>query len=296
MVISNNHKPLLECQGLCYCYEGGLQALTDVDFHATEGEFVALLASNGSGKTTLIKVLAGLLPPQIGTVLLDGLDVTKIPARQLYGRVGLLLQNPKDQLFAVTVDEDVAFGPRNQDLSEETVEKRVTDALESVGGLHFRGRAIHHLSFGEQKRVALAGVLAMKPSLLLLDEVTAGLDPAGETHMMHLLNRLNRQQGITVVFATHSIDLLPLFADRIYVLERGHVLMCESTAKVFNEPEILDRAGLRLPYISSLFHDMRRYDGFPIKGLPLTVQAARRQILALLPEKLWLGIGGKKHE
>lgn len=295
MVISDNLKPLLECRALCYCYEEGLQALADVDFHASKGEFVALLASNGSGKTTLIKVLAGLLAPQSGAVMIDGMDIAKISARDLYGRVGLLLQNPADQLFGVTVEEDVAFGPRNQGLSHGAVEKRVTEALDSVGGLHLRGRAIHHLSFGEQKRIALAGVLAMKPSLLLLDEVTAGLDPAGEMHMMHLLHRLNREQGITVVFATHSIDLLPLFADRIYVLERGRVLICDSTVKVFNGHEILDRAGLRLPYISSLFNDMRRYDGFPIDGLPLTVQAARRQLLAMLPDNPWRGKGDEKH-
>lgn len=293
MVISDNRKTVLECRALSYCYEEGLQALTDVDFDIVEGEFVALLASNGSGKTTLIKVLAGLLSPRTGTVLIDGLDVTKMSARQLYGCVGLLLQNPKDQLFGATVEEDVAFGPRNQGLPKETVEKRVTEALNAVGGPHLRGRAIHHLSFGEQKRIALAGVLAMRPSLLLLDEVTAGLDPAGETHMMHLLSRLNRQQGITVVFATHSIDLLPLFADRIYVLEQGRVLRCDSPERIFNEHEILDRAGLRLPYISSLFHDMRRYNGFPINGLPLTVQAARRQLLALLPENLWQESGDK---
>lgn len=294
MVISKNDKPLLECHALNYHYEEGLPALVDVDFFAAEGEFVALLASNGSGKTTLIKVLAGLLPPRTGTVLIDGSDVGKMSARQLYGRVGLLLQNPNDQLFGATVEEDVAFGPRNQGLSDGAVRKRITEALDSVGGLHLRDRAIHHLSFGEQKRIALAGVLAMKPSVLLLDEVTAGLDPAGESHMMHLLNRLNRQQGITVIFATHSIDLLPLFADRIYVLERGRVLMCETSEKIFNEHEILDRAGLRLPYISSLFHHMRRYDNLPIEGLPLTVQAARRQLLALLPGNLWRATRGSR--
>ncbi|MGE5855792.1 MAG: energy-coupling factor ABC transporter ATP-binding protein [Syntrophaceae bacterium] len=276
----------MECRSVSFRYQEGTSALEDVNFLVGAGEFVALLASNGAGKTTLIKVMAGLLKPHTGVVLIDGVDIRDLPARQLYRSLGLMVQNPKDQLFGATVKEDIAFGPRNLGLTEEDVERRITSALESVAGLHLRDRAIHHLSFGEQKRVALAGVLAMEPSILLLDEATAGLDPAGETHMMHFLNRLNRERGITVVFATHSVDLLPLFADRVCVLERGRVAKCESAKAIFNEHEILERAGLRLPYISSLFHDMKRYDGIPINGLPLTVGQARRELLSLLPENL----------
>lgn len=286
--------PLLSCQALTYCYEDGFNALTDVDFYAAQGEFVALLASNGSGKTTLLKVMAGLLPPRVGKIRIGGADISTIKARDLYGRIGILLQNPKDQLFGATVAVDVAFGPRNQGLSEADVRARVAEALESVGAAHLRERAIHHLSFGEQKRVALAGVLAMKPSLVLLDEVTAGLDPAGETHMMRLLSRLNREQGLTVVFATHSVDLLPLFADRIYVLDKGHVTACATPEGLFNDHALLKRAGLRLPYISSLFHALRSRDGFPIRELPLTVQAARDEVLAWLPDALcWKREGGQ---
>jgi len=296
MVRSNDNEAIVQCRALHYFYEEGLQALTDINFHAMESEFVALLASNGSGKTTLIKILAGLLHPQTGSVRIDGVDIGKLSAKQLYGKMGILLQNPRDQLFGATVEEDVAFGPRNQGLPEDTVSKRVIDALELVGGLQFMERAIHHLSFGEQKKIALAGVLAMKPSILLLDEVTAGLDPAGETQMITLLKRLNRDKGLTVIFATHSIDLLPLFADRIYVLERGRVMMCDTTEKIFNEHEILERIGLRLPYISNLFNDLRRYDGILINDLPLTVQAARRQILKMLQEKLLPETRNETHE
>ena len=290
----NNTRSLLECEDLCFSYGADSYALSNVNFHVLEGEFVALLASNGSGKSTLIRLLAGLLKPASGSIFVAGAEIRSLSDKQLYGRMGFLAQNPMDQLFGMTVAEDVSFGPRNLGFCETEVQTRVKDALDSVGAVHLETRAIHHLSFGEQKRVALAGVLAMSPTILLLDEVTAGLDPAGEMHMMNLLNRLNRQQGITIVFATHSIDLLPLCADRIYVLERGRVLMNESTEKIFNEREILDQAGLRLPYISSLFHDMKRYDGFPIDGLPLTVQAARRQLLAMLPERVWNDDGRHK--
>jgi cobalt/nickel transport system ATP-binding protein len=184
------------------------------------------------------------------------------------------------------VEEDVAFGPRNLDLPEPEVERRVSEALESVAATDLRHRAIHHLSFGEQKRVAMAGVLAMKPAILILDEPTSGLDPAGEETMMRLLNRLNRRQGITVILATHLVDMLPLFADRIYVLNRGRVLSHGPAEKVFGDYDMLDRAGLRLPYISTLLHEMKRYDGVPINGLPLTVGEARKRLMELIPEEL----------
>jgi cobalt/nickel transport system ATP-binding protein len=206
---------------------------------------------------------------------------------QLYSRVGILLQNPKDQLFGATVFEDVAFGPRNQGLSDEVVQERVREALELVGASTFVDRAIHHLSFGEQKRVALAGLLAMKPSILLLDEVTAGLDPVGETHIVQILKRLSQEQQMTIIFATHSVDLLPLIADRIYVLNKGSIITCETPEQLFDDQEKLKQVGLRLPYISSLFHALRAHDGVPIRDLPLTVQAAREEILAWLPEDFW---------
>jgi len=138
--------------------------------------------------------------------------------------VGLVFQSPDDQLFAATVEEDVAFGPRNLGLPEGEVQSRVAESLEAVAAGELRRRAVHHLSFGEKKRVCLAGVLAMNPATLLLDEPTQGLDPKGESTMLHLLHRLNRERGVTIVLATHSVDMLPLFVNSIYVLNRGRVL------------------------------------------------------------------------
>lgn len=286
-MVNGKESPLLNCQAVTYSYEDGFHALSNIDFYADTGEFIALLASNGSGKTTLLKVLAGLLPVQQGCVSIAGQDIRKMKSLQLYSHVGILLQNPKDQLFGATVFEDVAFGPRNQGLSDEVVHERVREALELVGASAFVERAIHHLSFGEQKRVALAGLLAMKPSILLLDEVTAGLDPVGETHIVQILKRLSHEQQMTIVFATHSVDLLPLIADRIYVLNKGSIITCETPEQLFDDQEKLKQVGLRLPYISSLFHALRAHDGVPIHDLPLTVQAAREEILAWLPEDFW---------
>ncbi len=284
----------VEATGIAFTYQEGTRALLNVDFWVKPGEFVAMLASNGSGKTTLIKLLVGLIKPDKGIVRLNGRDIRKLSRTDLSRSVGLVFQNPSDQLFAATVEEDVAYGPRNLGLDEDEVQKRVGDALDSVAALELRGRAIHHLSFGEQKRVCMAGVLAMRPSTLILDEPTAGLDPAGEALMMRLLNRLNREQGITVILATHSVDLLPLFADRIYVLRLGQVLKQGPADEIFCDHDMIDRACLRLPYIAALLHKMKQHDGVPINGLPLTLGEARMQLLELIPEDVIIKQPGVK--
>lgn len=276
----------IEANGISFSYEEGTQALRDVDFCVRRGEFLAMLASNGSGKTTLIKVLVGLLKPQKGSVRVFGRDIKSIVQTDLYQEVGLVFQNPNDQLFAATVEDDVAFGPRNLGLSEPEVVERTTEALACVEAAHLKDRAIHHLSFGEQKRVAMAGALAMRPSILILDEPTAGLDPAGEELIMRLLRHLNRERGLTIILATHSVDLLPLFADKICALNRGAVLCHGPAADVFGDHEMLSRACLRLPYITSLLLEMKERDGVPINGLPLTVGDARKRLLELIPPEL----------
>ncbi len=281
-----NRRVAVRTSGVSFTYPEGTKALQEVDFLVEEEKFVALLASNGSGKTTLLKVLVGLLKPQKGRVYIQEREVETLPPHELYQRVGMVFQNPNDQLFGATVEEDVAFGVRNLGFSGPEVQERITESLESVAAAELRGRAIHHLSFGEKKRVALAGVLAMHPGILILDEPTAGLDPAGESLMLHLLNRLNREQNITIILATHSVDMLPLFADQIYVLNRGRVLRQGPAEEVFCDHELMDRAGLRLPYISSLLYQMKRYDGVPINGLPLTIGEARKRLLELIPEEL----------
>jgi cobalt/nickel transport system ATP-binding protein len=277
----------IQALDVSYTYPEGTQALEGIDFRVRPGEFVAVLASNGSGKTTLIKVLMGLLKPRTGKVCIEGRDLRTLPPRELYQKVGLVFQNPDDQLFAATVAEDVAFGPRNLGLPEHEVRERVEQALDAVGTSGLRSRAIHHLSFGEKKRVCLAGVLAMQPRILILDEPTQGLDPAGEMVMLQLLHQLNGQ-GSTIVMATHSVDMLPLFVDRIAVLKQGRVLSEGPVREIFCDHEMITRASLRLPYVSGLIFDMKRYDGVPIDGLPLTVGEARKRLLELIPEELIL--------
>ena len=281
--------PAMELADVSYRYPEGTTALEGVCMKADEGSFTALLASNGSGKTTLIKVMAGLLIPSSGRVSLHGTPLASLSARDLYGTVGVVFQNPDDQLFAPTVAEDVAFGPRNLGLDENAVTERVNEALASVGMLHANGRSIHHLSFGEKKKVALAGALAMRPRLLLMDEPAASLDPAGEVEMMRLIGNLNRIHGVTVVMATHSIDLLPLFANEIYILKKGQALRSGPADEILSDHELLHGAGLRLPYVSSLLHQMKTYDGLPLDGLPLTVGEARKRFLELIPDGVFTG-------
>ncbi len=258
-------------EAVSYAYPDGLKALTNVTFNAGEGEFVAIIGCNGSGKTTLMKMLLRLLNPLEGRVLLGRQDIRQMKAAELYRRIGMVFQNPADQLFAPTVGQDVAFGPRNMGLAESEVAVRVEESLVAVNALGLRDRPIHHLSFGEQKRVCLAGVLAMRPSVLVLDEPTAGLDPAGEAQMIELLLKLNRQQKITMILSTHAVDLLPILAGRIYVLKGGQVLREGTPGEIFHDRQMIARAGLRLPLIAQLFEGLT-------EQLPLTIEQARRLI------------------
>ena len=272
----------IEAREVTYAYPNGVEALADLSFHAGQGELVAVLGPNGAGKTTLMKILLRLLHPQKGRVHLGTTDVAGLRPAELYGRVGMVLQNPADQLFGATVEQDVAFGPRNLGLGDAELARRVDDALTAVDAGPLRDRPIHRLSYGEQKRVCLAGILAMRPEVLVLDEPTAGLDPASEARMIDLLLRLNRQQRTTIIVSTHSVDLLPVVADRIYVLRQGRVERSGTPQEIFSDLDALARSGLRLPLVAQLFHELKSRDGLAVDSLPLTVADAREQVLRWL--------------
>jgi cobalt/nickel transport system ATP-binding protein len=274
----SSEPPLVDAQGLHFAYPDGIVALDDLSFHARQGEVVSVMGTNGSGKTTLLKVLMRLLRPQQGTVRLSGDDIGRLPPAELYRRVGMVFQNPADQLFATSVEQDVAFGPRNLGLAESEVAARVEEALGAVDALALRERPIHHLSFGQQKRVCLAGVLAMRPQILLLDEPTAGLDPAGEAKMIELLLALNQQQKITLIMATHCVDLLPVLADRILVLSQGSLCQEGTPQEVFADPARAAAAGLRMPLVAQLFYELCGPEAAGAQGLPLTIAEAKERI------------------
>ena len=216
-----NEPAAIEAEAISYAYPDGVAALADLTFRAMPGEFVTVMGANGTGKTTLMKALMRLVRPQRGRIRLGGTDLSDMRPAELYRKIGMVFQNPADQLFAATVEQDVAFGPRNMGLDEAEVARRIEESLAAVDALPLANRPIHHLSFGEQKRACLAGVLAMRPGILVLDEPTAGLDPVSESQMIELLLRLNRRQNITLILATHSVNLLPVLAQRIYLLRAG---------------------------------------------------------------------------
>ena len=269
----------IETRGLSYNYPDRTAALSGINIAVRNGGFTAILGSNGSGKTTLLRCIDGLTRNFAGTVLIEDNDVKKLSPRQIYSRMGLVFQNPDDQLFAGTLWEDVAFGPTNMGFPEEEIARRVKAALTDVELDGLAGKSIHHLSFGQKKRACIAGLLAMGHAILLLDEPTAGLDPMGEYRMMRLLSRLNRENGTTILMATHSVDLVPLFLDELIILSRGRVHRQGAPEDVFTAPDEMERVKLRLPQIAELIHELRHKDSIPFDRLPLTVGEARREIL-----------------
>jgi cobalt/nickel transport system ATP-binding protein len=260
-------------------YPDGTIALSDILLDVMPGEFCGILGSNGSGKTTLLKLLDGMIKDFNGTVLLDGDNIRRLSPRQIYGKVGLVFQNPDDQLFAHSVYEDVAFGPRNMGRDEDSVRRLVAEALEAVEMAELAAKDIHNLSYGQKKRVCIAGLLAMGHEILLLDEPTAGLDPMGEYRMMEILTRLNRESGVTIVMATHSVDLVPVFLSRLHILSRGRLVRSGTPEEVFCNRDELSGVKLRLPYIAELIHQLKTCDSLPFRRIPLTVGEARRDIL-----------------
>ncbi len=260
-------------------YPDGTEALSGISLDIGRGEFAGILGSNGSGKTTLLKIMDGLIKDIKGSVHLDGSDVRRLSPKDIYRKVGLVFQNPDDQLFAPTVFEDVAFGPLNMGFAEGEVRECVHDSLKAVEMDSYAKKSIHHLSFGQKKRICIAGLLAMGHEILLLDEPTAGLDPMGEYRMMHLLKRLNEEKGVTIVMATHSVDLVPLFLDMLYILSKGTIVRGGVPEQVFTAPEEMSEVKLRLPQIAELMYRLRHEDKMPFDRIPLTIGEARREIV-----------------
>ena len=274
---------MLEVQNIKYSYNKDYQALKGVSLKVEKGEMVALLGKNGAGKSTLFLHLNGIYGPDEGKVFIDGeeLKYDKKSLLKFRQKVGIVFQNPDDQIFAPTVEEDVAFGPLNLKLPMEEVQKRVTESLARVGMSGFEKKAPHHLSGGQKKRVAIAGILAMKPEIMVLDEPTAGLDPQGVRGLSKLLKELN-EEGITIIISTHEVDLVPNYAKKVFVLVDG-LLIAEGTPKeIFAQPEILDQANLEVPIVTELFQDLEK-EGFDMNNdYPLTIDEAKEKFLELL--------------
>lgn len=248
--------------------------LKNISFEVRKGELWIILGASGIGKTTLLKIIDGLLKKYEGEVFLDGEEIRKLKPKKIYKKMGLLFQNPDEQLFATTVFEDIAFGPRNMNFSEEEVKKRVKEALKLVEMQEYEESLISHLSYGQKKRVCLAGLLAMGHEILLLDEPTQGLDPVLEKNFLELLLKLKIEKNLTIIMATHQVDIVPYIADKVLILHNKTVAKIGTPSEVFNDPEELKNYSLRLPPVGELFFEFWE----KLKGkekLPLTVKEGK---------------------
>ena len=237
-------QPILEFSGTHYAYPDGTEALRGVDLRVMPGERIALLGPNGAGKSTLMLHANGVLRASAGSVSVGGAAISDVTVRSVRARVGLVFQDPDDQLFMTTVYDDVAFGPRNMGLDRATAEERVHEALHAVELADVASKAGQHLSFGQKKRVALATVLSMRPDLLVLDEPTSNLDPRARRHMIELLRGLNA----TMLVATHDMDLAWSLCDRAVVLDAGRIAAAGSREELLTDEALLSRHGLELPW------------------------------------------------
>ena len=236
--------PALRISDLSYSYPDGYTALSGVDLEVETGQRVALLGPNGAGKTTLALQLNGVKEPDSGTVTVGDLTLSEATLGEIRRRVGLVFQDANDQLFMPTVGEDVAFGPANLDLKGEELHARVAEALLAVGATELEHRAPHHLSGGERRRIAIAGVLAMRPDMLVLDEPNSGLDPAGRRELISLLQGL----PITQIVITHDLPLALELCDRAIIMDAGQLVAEGPTAEILQDTELLHQHRLELPF------------------------------------------------
>lgn len=269
----------IEIQDLHFYYHDGTPALQGINLSIEKGEKVAILGPNGAGKSTLLLHLNGIYLAQRGQVRVAGEVLDSNNANWVRGIVGLVFQDPDDQVFSPTVWEDVAFGPLNQGLAREEIEKRVYEALQAVGMWDFRAKAPHHLSYGQKKRVAIAGVLAMNPEIVVFDEPTAFLDPQGQGFLLEILETLHRMKK-TIIIATHDVDMAAEWATKIIFLKEGKVL-AQGDKKLLVNESLVTKAGLRFPIVSQVFFGVLNKLSDP---LPLTVTEAVETINNLLNE------------
>ena len=259
-------------------------ALEDVSLTIEDGELIGLLGHTGSGKTTLVQHLNGLLKPTSGKVVVDGLDITEkgVSLLEVRRRVGLVFQYPEYQLFEETVAKDVAFGPKNLGLSEQEVDERVRYALQEVGLVYeeIAERSPFELSGGQMRRVAIAGVLAMRPKTLILDEPTAGLDPAGRRSILGMIRELHAAGGLTVVMVSHNMDDISSLATRLVVMSRGKMVLTGTPREVFQHRELLSSIGLGIPQAAELTQRLIA-EGYPLPADLYTAEEVAEALLKL---------------
>jgi cobalt/nickel transport system ATP-binding protein len=273
---------VIEVKDVYFSYPAGVHAINGVSLTISKGEKVAILGPNGSGKSTLILLLAGLLTPQRGEIKVFETKTTSKEFQKLRQRIGLVFQDPDDQLFTPSVIEDIEYGPKNLQLPESDIKQRSSQVLSKIGIQHLKNRPPHRLSFGEKKKASLATALVLKPELLILDEPTANLDLASRRGLIGMLNELNGE-GTTVVISTHDVEALPELADRVIVISQGALLGEGEIGKVLQDLKLLGAAGLEPPAIVKLFSELK--SAGMVKEIPITISAGLKAIDELLKKK-----------
>ena len=275
---------IIEVKNVTYEYtdeEKTFAAVKNLSLNIERGSFTVILGHNGSGKSTLAKMLNGLNKPTSGDVFADGINTkdeeTEIEVKR---KVGMVFQNPDNQIIASIVEEDVAFGPENLGIPPKEIEKRVEDALKAVDMWEFRKSTPHHLSGGQKQRIAIAGIIAMQPECLVLDEPTAMLDPKGRAEIISTLHRLNREKGITVVLITHYMEEAEN-ADRVIVMNDGEIIADDKPKVIFSDVERLKKVGLDVPQTAELLYNLKK-NGFAVDTHALSIKEAAEQIISAL--------------
>ena len=264
-----------------------VKALDDVSLSIEDGQFIGLVGHTGSGKSTLVQLLNGLLKPSSGTVFYNGKDINdhEYDRKALRGRVGLVFQYPEHQLFETTVFKDVCFGPKNLGLDQKDAELRAYEALKMTGlEDEYFYQSPFDLSGGQKRRVAIAGVLAMRPDVLVLDEPTAGLDPRGRDEILNLVSKLRRETGMTIILVSHSMDDVAEYVDKVIVLNKGKLIYYDIPEVVFSHAEELESMGLGVPQVTNIMKAMQKA-GYPVRTNIITIEEACTEIMRIAGNK-----------
>jgi len=273
--------PIVEMRNLTFTYAGaGKPSIVETNIVVEPGEFVVLTGPSGCGKTTVCRCLNGLIPnfysgEMTGDLKVTDLDVRRTSTMELARSVGFVFQNPENQLFSLSVERDVAFGPENLGLPRDEIRRRVDWALQATGISHLRNMAPYELSGGQQQRAAIASVLAMKPTLIVLDEPTSFLDPKSAQEILDVISRLNRELKITIFLVEHRLDTVSRHADRVIVMDKGRVVLDGKPLNVYGEEAWL--IGIGVPKVTMLFHLLRK-DGISLDSIPITVEDATEEL------------------
>lgn len=279
----------IQIENLTHVYMAGSpfekKALDNVSLKIEDNEFVGIIGHTGCGKSTLVQHFNGLLKPTSGKVIIDGVEVTNKGLKELREKVGLVFQYPEHQLFEETVYRDIAFGLRNKKLSEEEERKRVLDAATAVGiRPELLERSVYELSGGEKRRVAIAGIIVMQPTVLVLDEPTAGLDPAGRDEILGFVKKIYEERKITVIIVSHSMEDIAKLVNRVIVMNDGKILMDDKPSKIFSKTEQLEKIGLAAPQITYFMKELKKI--YPdIRDDCFTVEQAKNELLKHLKGK-----------